>query len=65
MGVWFYQDAFDILMLNKSPNGMPVNEADIPYIWGARALMVGLFALLSLLVHIAWKRKRKQKTAAE
>ena len=59
MGVWFYQDAWDILMLNKTPTGQPVNEADVPYIWGARALMVGLFAFLAFLVHIAWKRKRK------
>jgi hypothetical protein len=59
MGVWFYQDAFDILMLNKTPGGSPVDPANVPYIWGARALMAGLFVLLSVLVHFAWKRKRR------
>ena len=65
MGVWFYQDAYDILLLNKTPTGAPVDPANVPYIWGARALMVGLFVFLSLLVHFAWKRKRhrRQETA--
>ncbi|MBR9978593.1 MAG: sodium-dependent transporter [Bacteroidetes bacterium] len=59
MGVWLYQDAIDILLLNKTSGGNPVDPADVPYIWGARALMVGLFLLLSLFVHYAWKRKRR------
>ncbi|MBR9974016.1 MAG: sodium-dependent transporter [Bacteroidetes bacterium] len=58
MGVWFYQDAFDILMLNKTPGGGPVDPANVPYIWGARGLMVGLFILLCVLVNIAWKRRK-------
>jgi SNF family Na+-dependent transporter len=60
MGVWFYQDAWDILMLNKTPNGGPVNPENVPYIWGARGLMVGLFLFLCLLVHLAWKRKKRK-----
>ena len=52
-------------MLNKTPTGNPVAEADVPYIWGARALMLGLFAFLCLLVHLAWKRKKKRGASTQ
>ena len=59
MGSWMYQDAVDILLLNKTPNGTPVNPADVPYIWGSRALMIGLFILLIVMVRFAWKRRER------
>jgi len=58
MAVWMYQDAFDILLLNKSAGGAQVDPVDVPYIWGARTLMLGLFALLLLMIRFAWKKRR-------
>jgi SNF family Na+-dependent transporter len=58
---WTYQDAIDILFLNKDPNGNPVVTENKPYILGARAMM--LFFALSFLIMIwyAWKKKKSTK----
>jgi len=61
MGVWLYQDALDILLLNKTPGGDPVSPENVPFIWGARMLMIGLFVLLCLLVRLAWKKRFRQR----
>ena len=43
-----------------SAPGLVDAQDEIPErLWGARALMVGLFVLLAFLVHLAWKRKRR------
>lgn len=36
-----------------------VAQADVPYIIGARVLMLILLAAICILIHIAWKRKNK------
>jgi neurotransmitter:Na+ symporter, NSS family len=50
LGVWFYQEAIGKLMLD----GVPAE--DVPYIWGARGLILVIFAALCLLIRTAWKR---------
>jgi SNF family Na+-dependent transporter len=48
---WFFNDAIPILMLSNA------NPDNVPYIWGARILMIALCLLLFFLIHLAWKRK--------
>jgi len=52
---WLVNDAIPILLLT---NAKPEN---IPYIWGARGLMLVLCLLLFILIHIAWKRKENER----
>ena len=49
---WLVEDAIPLLFLNNIP------AENVPYIWGARALMAVLMIGLFYLVHIAWKRKK-------
>jgi neurotransmitter:Na+ symporter, NSS family len=51
MGWWFVNDAIPILLLT---NAKPEN---IPYIWGARGLMILICLGLFFLVRTAWKQK--------
>lgn len=51
---WFINDAIPILLLNG------VDSANVPYIWGARILMIILMVVLFVLIKLAWdKNKRK------
>ncbi|HEX3073273.1 MAG TPA: sodium:calcium symporter, partial [Ignavibacteriales bacterium] len=49
---WFINDAIPILALKNMP------AENIPYIWGARILMVTLAVGFLLLVKAAWKKRR-------
>lgn len=49
---WGVNDAIPTLLLSN------VKPENIPFIWGARALMVCLFFGLAYLVHLAWKKKK-------
>jgi len=62
MVVWLYQDAIDILLLKKNPNGKPVLPEDVPYIWGSRLMMVAIFSTIVYMVHKAWKNTNHQKS---
>jgi SNF family Na+-dependent transporter len=55
MGWWFVNDAIPTLLLT---NAKPEN---IPYIWGARGLMVLICVGLFFLVKTAWKRKEAEQ----
>jgi SNF family Na+-dependent transporter len=46
---WTINDAIPVLMMENQP------VENIPYLWGARAMMVLLYAALSWLVYKAWK----------
>lgn len=50
---WFINDAIPTLLLEK------VASANIPYIWGSRALMVILAVILLLMVKKAWRKHNK------
>ena len=52
---WFIQDAIPILMLKN------VEEANYPYIWGARIMMLVLLLLIFLMIKVAWDKKSRQK----
>jgi NSS family neurotransmitter:Na+ symporter len=51
---WFIQDAIPTLLLS---NADPKN---VPYIWGARILMILLFSGLCYLVRKAWNRENRE-----
>jgi len=51
LGFWFYQDGISVLMMKDVP------AENIPYIWGARFLLLGIFGVMTFLVHIAWQKK--------
>lgn len=53
MGWWFINDAYPILVLT----GVPVEN--VPYIWGARILMIVILLGLFFMVRNAWKRKEE------
>lgn len=55
MGWWFINDAIPILLLE---NAAPEN---VPYIWGARILMLVICLGLFFLVRLAWKRKTAEQ----
>mgnify|MGYP005836924629 CR=1 FL=1 len=51
---WFINDAVPILLLDG------VDPTNVPYIWGARVLMIILMVVLFILIKLAWD-KNKQK----
>ncbi len=53
MGVWLFQGAIPKLLLEGVP------ASDVPYIWGARILILLLLTGLIWLIHVAWKRKKR------
>jgi hypothetical protein len=48
LGVWGYQDAVGVLLMDGVP------EEARPYKWGARALMLALLALIMFGVYRRW-----------
>lgn len=54
---WIFRDAIPILLMKH------VNEADIPYRWGARILMAVMLIGIMILIRVAWKRKEKRSSA--
>jgi SNF family Na+-dependent transporter len=51
LGFWFFQDGLGVLLMRSVP---PENY---PYVWMARFLMIGIFLMIAVLVHIAWRRR--------
>lgn len=51
---WFINDALPILLLK---NAVPEN---IPYIWGARILMITLMLALFVLIKLAWDKNKSK-----
>ena len=51
LGFWFFQDGLNVLRMEGVP------QANYPYIWFARFLMVGIFMTTLILVGIAWQRR--------
>jgi len=51
LGVWTVQEAVPNLLMRH------VEPHKVPYLWGARALMLGLIALTLWLIREAWRRR--------
>jgi SNF family Na+-dependent transporter len=51
---WFVNDALPILLLQN------VNPENVPYIWGARILMIILMLGLFFLIKLAWDKNKKK-----
>lgn len=52
LGVWLWQEWIPVILMQNVP------LENKPYILGTRAGLLALFAVLALLVKIAWRRKR-------
>jgi NSS family neurotransmitter:Na+ symporter len=58
LAIWTYQDAVkEFLMKGK-------DEANRPYLWGARVMIVLVLLVMCLLIRKAWKKKRTEIPAA-
>jgi len=58
LGGWAYQEAVGKLLMKGEP------VANRPYLWGARAMFLGLILVTVLMVWLAW-RKRKGRAQYE
>jgi SNF family Na+-dependent transporter len=54
LGGWAYQEAIAKLLMK----GEPVSHR--PYLWGARAMFLGLILLTILMVWLAWRKRKNQ-----
>jgi len=52
---WFINEAIPILLLERA------DPENVPYIWGARILMLVILGLILFMIHIAWKNKELNK----
>lgn len=56
MGVWLYQNWFDVILMKTDPDGNPFNPDNKPYVLMIRLFLLSLFLILCTLVYIAWRR---------
>jgi SNF family Na+-dependent transporter len=56
---WLVQDAIPILLLTN------VESDKVPYIWGARALMLVITAIILFMINRAWLKKTKMNQRIE
>lgn len=54
MGAWGYQEGYEKLLMSEVP------EANAPYLWGARVMMVAIFLIFAFFIKIAWDKKAKR-----
>jgi SNF family Na+-dependent transporter len=52
LSIWLYQSAGDVLLMKN------VDPANKPYVWGARVMMIAIFAGLAYLVRKSWRMKK-------
>jgi len=52
LGFWIDQQGLDVVKMTNVP---PENR---PYVWGARAMILGLWAAVIVMVWLIWKRRR-------
>jgi SNF family Na+-dependent transporter len=58
LGYWFVTDAVKNFRMTDPGNEHHMEASHHIYLWGARALIVALFAVMGLLIRKAWKNKR-------
>jgi NSS family neurotransmitter:Na+ symporter len=54
LGAWTYQEAIGKFLMKGE------EQSRHPYLWGARAMFVGLILLTVLMVWLAWRKKKNQ-----
>jgi hypothetical protein len=54
LGAWTYQEAIGKFLMKGE------EKSRHPYLWGARAMFVGLILLTVLMVWLAWRKKGRQ-----
>ncbi len=52
LGAWTYQEAIGKLLMKGE------NPLHRPYLWGARAMFVGLIAITAFMVRVAWRHRQ-------
>lgn len=57
LGFWLYQEGIPTIMMKN------INSIDRPYVLATRIGLLILFAVLGILVNIAWKNRNKKRTA--
>lgn len=57
LGAWTYQEAIAKFLMKGEEAGRR------PYLWGARAMFVGLILLTVLMVWLAWRKKKSRPQA--
>jgi SNF family Na+-dependent transporter len=53
---WLINDAIPTLLLKN------VSPEKVPYIWGARIMMLIILGIILFMIHIAWKNREMNKT---
>jgi len=56
LGAWTYQEAIAKFLMKGE------EMSRHPYLWGARAMFIGLILLTLLMVWLAWRKKNKSKS---
>jgi SNF family Na+-dependent transporter len=54
LGAWTYQEAIGKFLMKGE------EQSRHPYLWGARAMFIGLILVTVLMVWLAWRKKNKQ-----
>lgn len=57
LGSWFIQEGIPTIIMKNVP------VANRPFVFAARAILIGIFVVLAMLVKIAWTNKRAVKKA--
>lgn len=52
LGAWLYQEGLSTIFMKG------VSQADKPYVLGVRIMLLGIFAILAIMVKIAWVKRK-------
>ena len=52
LGFWFFQEGVPTILMKD------ISQIDKPYVLGTRLMLLGMLAILSIMVRIAWKKRK-------
>ncbi len=55
LGFWLYQEGISTILMKN------VSASDRPFVLGTRFLLIAIFAVLALMVKIAWRGKKRRR----
>lgn len=58
LGIWMAQNWLNVILMKTDPDGNALSPANKPYVLITRIVLVALFAGLSALVYIAYKKRK-------